>query len=522
MNRESMLQNLHDETHWDIIIIGGGATGLGSAIDAATRGFKTLLVEQEDFAKGTSSRSTKLLHGGVRYLAQGNFKLVLEALRERGILLKNAPHVTTNFSFVIPTYHWWELFYYGIGLKMYDVMAGRLGLGKTKIISKETTAEWLPAIRKKKLKAGIVYKDGQFDDTRLAINLAQTAAENGATVLNYCKVTRLLKENKKVTGILLTDTINRKDHIVKGTVVINATGVFTDEVLQMDAPGQPSLVHPSQGIHIVLDKNKFPGEDALMIPKTTDGRVLFAVPWHGKVVVGTTDTALKHISLEPSALESEINFVLHNINAYLDVDIKRADILSVFAGLRPLVKMNSINRSALMPRDHTILVSSSGLVSVTGGKWTTYRKMAKDVINKAITSSHLLKKDCVTETVQIHGCKQDIDKSEPLNYYGSDLEGLKELYKENKNWETLLHPSFPYTKACVIWAVRQEMAMTVEDVLARRTRLLFLDAKAAIETVPIVARLMAGEFNTEESWIDSQVNSFIELAKRYLARPTIP
>ena len=516
MNREEMLQALEKNIHWDIIIIGGGATGLGAAVDAATRGYKTLLLEQEDFAKGTSSRSTKLLHGGVRYLAQGNFNLVNDALRERGLLLKNAPHICSNAAFVIPAYNWWEKFYYGIGLKIYDVMAGRLGLGNTKIISKKSIRELLPTIQNKRLRGGIVYKDGQFDDARLAINLAQTAAENGAIVLNYCKVTDLIKENKKIKAVLLTDMLNRKKYTLFSSVIINATGVFADSIIKLDDASEPALVSASQGVHIVLDKKFFPGRDALVIPKTTDGRVLFAVPWHDRVVVGTTDTATENISLEPKALASEINFILNNINAYLNIAVRKADILSMFAGLRPLVKMSSINKTSLMPRDHTILLSESGLLTITGGKWTTYRKMAKDVIDKATASSALVKKECVTHHLKIHGWINEHGQSYPLHYFGADLILLKKLYVENENWQQLLHPSFPYTQACVIWAVRNEMAMTAEDVLARRTRMLFLDAKAAIVSVHTVAKLMAEEMNKDESWINEQTSSFIELAKRYL------
>jgi glycerol-3-phosphate dehydrogenase len=356
MKRGEMLQSLEENIHWDIIIIGGGATGLGTAVDAASRGFKTLLLDQEDFAKGTSSRSTKLLLGGVRYLAQGNFKLVMDALKERGYLLKNAPHVSADCSFIIPVYKWWENWYYGAGLTFYDLLAGKLGLGKTQVLSKKNTTDLLPTVETNKLKGGIVYKDGQFDDSRLAINLAQTAIEQGATVLNYCKVTQLTRHNDKVTGVVLTDTISRKEYRAGSTVIINATGVFVDAVMAMDEPGKSNLVSPSQGIHIVLDKKFFPGEAAMMIPQTTDGRVLFAVPWHDKVVVGTTDTPLEKISSEPTPLKEEIEFILQNINAYLSVEISRTDVLSVFAGLRPLVKMTGVNKTSLMPRDHVILI----------------------------------------------------------------------------------------------------------------------------------------------------------------------
>ena len=516
MKREEMLQRLNEETVYDIIIIGGGATGLGTAVDAASRGYKTLLVEQHDFAKGTSSRSTKLVHGGVRYLAQCNIKLVREALKERGLLLQNAPHVTSNLSFVLPCYSWWQKIYYGIGLLLYDVMAGKLGLGKTIIISRKKTKELLPTIDTQKLSGAIVYKDGQFDDARLAINLMQTAADNGATVLNYCKVVELIKADKKICGVIVKDEITQKQYELKCKVVINATGVFTDAILQMDNATAKNIVSPSQGIHLVIDKKFFPGNQAMMIPKTEDGRVLFAVPWHNMVVVGTTDTPIESHSLEPKPLEAEIQFILHHINKYLDVIIKRTDVKSVYVGLRPLVKKGAANKTALMPRDHTIIVSTSGLVTITGGKWTTYRRMANDVLNKAVAVAQLEKKSSVTEKLKIHGWISETDKNDALYFYGSDAAAIKNICSEDETLKELIHPSLPNIKAEVIWAVRNEMVITVEDVLARRTRILFLDAMAAMESAPIVAKLMAGEMNKDEQWIQQQIESFNALAKQYL------
>ena len=526
-----MLQQLTETTAWDIIIIGGGATGLGTAVDAATRGYKTLLLEQHDFAKGTSSRSTKLVHGGVRYLAQGNINLVREALKERGLLLKNAPHVTSSLSFVLPCYSLWQKIFYGVGLKIYDVMAGNLGLGKTKIINTKKTKEYLPTINIKKLSGAIVYKDGQFDDARLAINLAQTAAQHGATLLNYCKVIKLFKtlpavanpgsglsesSKEKICGVVVKDEMSGEQYKLKCRVVINATGVFTDEVLQMDNETAKNIVSSSQGIHLVLDKKFFPGNAAMMVPKTEDGRVLFAVPWHDKVVVGTTDTPIQNHSPEPKPLEEEIEFLLHHINKYLDVEIKRTDVKSAFAGLRPLVKKGSSIKTALMPRDHIILVSSGGLVTITGGKWTTYRKMASDVLNKAVFAGKLQKKECVTAHLKIHGWQKETDYSDALYYYGSDAVQIRKICNENQSLSELIHPGLPNIKAEIIWAVHNEMAQTVEDVLARRTRILFLDAKTAIAAAPMVAKLMAAELNKTGDWIQQQINDFNAVAKQYL------
>lgn len=518
-----MLQQLKEVAEWDIIIIGGGATGLGSAVDAASRGYKTLLLEQHDFAKGTSSRSTKLVHGGVRYLAQGNIKLVIEALRERGILLKNAPHITNNISFIMPSYNWWQKYYYGIGLKIYYLLAGKLGLGKTEILSKKSTLEYLPTVNPKGINGGVVYHDGQFDDARLAVNLAQTAVEQGAVVINYCKVTGLRKGIKKINGVFAQDALTGKEYELKCRVVINATGIFTDDILRMDDKNRQELVSLSQGVHLVIDKKFFPGERSMLIPKTDDGRVLFAVPWHDKVVLGTTDTPVEEFSLEPIAFEDEIDFILSHINRYLSTEIKREDVKSVFVGLRPLVHMKGQKNTALLSRDHTIVVSASGLVSITGGKWTTYRKMAKDVVNNAAFVAKLPKRECVTDELKIHGYKETTtpnssfnEEEAHLHFYGSDSMKIKQLWKENPLLKEKLVNELPYTKAEVIWAVRNEMAMTVEDILARRIRLLFLDAKAAVAVAPIIAKLMSKEMNKDNEWILQQIREFNKTAGNYI------
>lgn len=516
MNRNEMLKRINTEEEWDIIIIGGGATGLGTAVDAASRGFKTLLLEQHDFAKGTSSRSTKLVHGGVRYLAQGNIKLVRESLKERGLLLKNAPHVCSSLSFVLPCYSLWQKIYYGTGLKLYDLMSGKLSLGPTRVISSKKAKFLLPAINSEKLSGAVIYQDGQFDDARLAINLAQTIADNGGTALNYCKVTGLVKQDTKITGVKLVDEIEHRQFEIKCKVVINAAGIFTDEVLKMDDAASKNIILPSQGIHLVFNKKYFPGTSAMIIPKTADGRVLFALPWQNRVIAGTTDTPVKTISSEPLPLQDEIEFILEHMNRYLVVNLERSAVLSAFAGLRPLVIKNKIQKPSLMSRSHTIIVSKSGLVTITGGKWTTYRKMGEDAVNNAIFSGKLEKKASVTGTLKIHGWKKDAGTNDPLHIYGSDAALIKGFCKENEEWNQLIHPAFPNIKAEVIWAVRNEMAMTVEDMLARRMRILFLDAQAAIDCAPVVARLMADEMNKEDNWLQEQINSFTELAKQYL------
>jgi glycerol-3-phosphate dehydrogenase len=490
MNRQHMIQQLESQPEWDVCIIGGGATGLGTALDAAARGLKTILFEQHDFAKGTSSRSTKLVHGGVRYLQQGNIKLVLEALKERGLLMKNAPHLVHNQKFIIPNYQWWEKPFYGIGLKVYDKMAGKLGLGPSELLSKEETLRYLPTLDPEDLKGGVIYHDGQFDDARLAINIAQTAAQHGAVVLNYFPVAGLLKMNNKVCGVWVKDSITGKEYQVKSKVVINATGVFTDAIMKMDDAKHESIISPSQGIHLVVDKSFLPGDTAIMIPRTDDGRVLFAVPWHNKIVLGTTDTPVENISAEPIPLQEEIEFILKHIGRYLTKDPQLSDVKSMFAGLRPLVK-GKTKKTAALSRDHLINIGDSGLITITGGKWTTYRKMAEDVINIAIDKNDLPEKPCVTQELKLHGHDSP---AAPVETTSLSNENLKSAIKKS---------------------VAEEMCMTVEDFLSRRTRQLLLDAPAAMDIAPFVAKMMAEEMGKDDNWIKEQINIFNEVAKHY-------
>lgn len=515
-NRETFLDQLEHHKEWDVIIIGGGATGLGVAVDSATRGYRTLLLEQSDFAKGTSSRSTKLVHGGVRYLAQGDIALVYEALHERGLLLKNAPHLVKDQEFIIPIYSWFSKYKYLIGLKFYDLLAGKSGFGKSSFLKKTKVLEAIPGLKEKGLIGGVRYSDGQFDDARLALNLAQTAAENDGVILNYMKVTSLTKTGEKVSGVTAEDVENGKQYNLKAKTIVNATGVFVDEILKMDMPSGHPLVRPSQGAHIVLDPSFLRGNVALMIPKTTDGRVLFAVPWHGKVLVGTTDTPLNAHSLEPVALDDEVDFILATAGQYLTRTPTKHDVLSVFAGLRPLAAPGKdTNSTKEISRSHKLIVAKSGLITITGGKWTTYRKMAMDVLDKAIEIAQLPEKKCITQNVHIHGF-QNSQAADHLAIYGADADGIRKLMKENIALTMPLHPSYPFTKAEVVWMVRNEMARTIEDVLARRMRVLFLDAVGAITLAPAVAEIMASELGNNEKWIDEQLYEFNKLAKAYL------
>ena len=525
MKRNEFIKQLSDKPDkvWDVIIIGGGATGLGAALESISRGYETLLLEQSDFAKGTSSRSTKLVHGGVRYLAQGDVGLVREALRERGLLQANAPHLVKNERFVIPGYNWWTKPYYTIGLTLYDLLSGSLSFGRSHPISKKETIKSLPTIKQDKLTGGVVYHDGQFDDARLAINLAQTAAELGAVLLNYFRVTGLSKESEKVSGVTAIDTETETTHTFKAKAVVNATGVFVDNILYMDQKEHTPMVRPSQGVHLVLDKSFLPGNDALMIPKTDDGRVLFAVPWHDKIVVGTTDTLLNDHSMEPMALDEEVEFILETAARFLTKTPTKADVKSVFAGLRPLAApQEGSSKTKEISRSHKLIVSKSGLITMTGGKWTTYRKMGEDTIDAAIKIGGLKPEKTGTEHLPIHGSSTKYSWSDPLYFYGSDKTKIEKLALENDEWKEPIIEGQPHIKAQVIWAVRHEMARTVEDFLARRIRMLFLDAKTAIDMAESVAFLMAGELYKDKIWMKTQVDTFIELANRYLLTPYNP
>ncbi len=517
MKREQAISQMEAAGEpWDFLVIGGGGTGLGVGVDAAARGYRTLLVEQADFAKGTSSRSTKLVHGGVRYLKQGNISLVLEALRERGLLCENAPHLVHHLSFIVPIYSWWEGPFYGIGMKIYDRLAGKLGLSPSELLSREETLQRIPTLETEGLQRGVSYYDGQFDDSRLAVNLAQTIFDLGGTAVNYMQVISLLKEGGLVSGAVVRDAESGQEHSLRAKVVVNATGVFSDGVRRMDEPSAKTVLSASQGTHLVLPKSFLPGDSAVMVPNTPDGRVLFAVPWHDHVVVGTTDLAMDDITLEPIATEEEIDFILTNVGKYLSKHPTRSDVLSVYAGLRPLVKVGDAKSTAALSRDHTILISNSGLLTIAGGKWTTYRKMAQDTVDQAQTMAGLDERPCNTEHLQIHGWTRQHISEPNLRVYGADAASIRAIDTADAGRAKKLHPELPYTEGEVIWAVREEMARSVEDVLARRTRSLLLGARASIECAPRVARLVAEELGRDESWERQTVESYLKVAQNYV------
>ncbi len=520
MKRKDLLTFFgQNNVEFDILIIGGGATGLGIAVDAASRGYSVALCEQHDFAKGTSSRSTKLVHGGVRYLQQGNVKLVVEALRERGRMQRNAPHLVRDMRFIIGAYRWYDRLMYTVGLTIYDILAGKLGLGRSLPMTAEAVKTELPGLKRKGLRGGVVYHDGQFDDSRLAITLMQTAHNHGAHCINYFKVESLLKsEDGRICGVEANDVLSGQSYSLKSKVVINAAGVFVDELMKQDNPDTSKKVRPSQGVHLIVDQKFLKGDSAFMIPKTKDGRVLFGVPWHGKVVLGTTDTPLESFSLEPKALDSEVDFILDQAGQYLDMKPTRKDVLSVFAGLRPLAASEDNNNSKTkeISRSHKIYRSDSGLLTITGGKWTTYREMAEEIVDLAIKVGALEPHSCSTQNMKLHGYLEGVDRTNWDYVYGSEVYEIHELIRENKVYSKLLHPEYSFTEAHVIWAARKELAQTVEDVLARRVRALFLDARAAIQMAPKVAELMAQELGKSKEWQDEQIKEFNDLAKDYI------
>jgi glycerol-3-phosphate dehydrogenase len=484
MTRSDMYRRFHSHGGtWDMIVVGGGATGVGVAIDAASRGYDVLLLEQSDFGKGTSSRSTKLVHGGVRYLEQGNVALVMEALKERGLLLRNAPHLVRNLGFVVPNYDWWEAPFYGIGLKLYNLLAGKYGFGTSRILSKEETLERLPTIKTEGLRGGVIYYDGQFDDSRLLINLVATAYDQGATLLNYAPVTALTQDGEGfVNGVRFSDAETGEGFEIQARVVINATGPFTDSVRRLAEPSAQPIIAPSQGIHLVFDRSFLAGDSAIMVPHTSDGRVMFAIPWHGHTLVGTTDTPIAEPALEPIAQEQEIEFIL---------------------------------QTAALSRDHTLRIENSGMITICGGKWTTYRHMAEDCVNQAATLARLPERRCETDHLNIHGYHASPSRFGPLAFYGSDAPAIEALAASDPSLAPPLHPALPYIGAEVVWAARMEMARTVEDVLARRTRALFLNARAAAEIAPLAAALLARELHHGGEWEAGQVSVFKALARNY-------
>ncbi|MFL1780318.1 glycerol-3-phosphate dehydrogenase/oxidase [Candidatus Hepatincolaceae symbiont of Richtersius coronifer] len=515
IKREEIISAVKSNPNFDVIIIGGGAVGLGAGVDASARGYKTLVIEKFDFAKGTSSRSTKLLHGGVRYLAQLNFHLVRDSLKEKERLYNNAPHLTKDCEFIIPCYSLFDLGFYRAGLFVYDVLAGYPKGHSSSFISKQQIIKRYPRIKQKGLIGGIIYHDGIFDDARLALSLADTISVNGSFALNYHEAVTLEKDNGKIIGVKIKNTETAEEYVIKSQCVLNATGIFSDEVRKLDTGEHKITVEKAQGVHIVVNKSCISSEQALLIPKTSDGRVLFTVPWHENVIIGTTDTLVSEATIEPVALEAEIDFIISNINKYLEKPIGKEDIQTVYAGIRPLIKEETTN-TAKISREERTTISDSNLVSVIGGKWTSYRRMSEKVIDFMIGKKLLPDAPSKTKDLKLAGylSRSEVNKiPEHLMVYGSNLAKLetKEGFSEK------IHPLLPYNISQIVYAVESEQARTVDDVLARRTRALFLNSRYAVEAAPKVAEIMAKHLNKDITWQNQQVKEFTEIAKNYLS-----
>jgi len=522
--RADLMRDLAARPARDIVVIGGGATGLGIAVDAAARGLSVALVEAEDFSKGTSSRATKLAHGGVRYLAQGNIGLVREALRERAILMRNAPHLVQPLPFVLPVYgtrgQWFDKWFYGGGLMLYDLLAGKYRQGHTEFLSAAAALKAVTGLRGRDLAGAVRYWDGQFDDARLAVALARTAIAQGAAALNHCAAVGLVHEGDRVRGVLFEDRENGQRHVLQSRCVINATGVWVDAIRRMDRTAGRDMVAPSQGVHIVVDREFLPGEHAILVPKTEDGRVLFAVPWLGKIILGTTDTPCADLPMEPEPQLEEIDFILGEAARYLAKAPSRADVRSLWVGLRPLVRPpdTETGETKTLSREHAVLVERSGLVTVTGGKWTTYRAMAEDVLAQCMARGLLPpRKAGATASLPLIGAPagdcRPLTGPPGLHLYGTEAPLVQRLPGADRD----LAPGL--TEAMVRFAVRHEYARTVEDVLARRSRLLFLDAKLAMSIAQSVAAVLSEELGDRFDAAGSAL-AFKQLAKQYCRIPS--
>jgi glycerol-3-phosphate dehydrogenase len=506
LDRATSIERLKSQQLWDFVIVGAGATGASVALDAASRGFSVVLLDRHDFGKGTSSRSTKLVHGGVRYLAQGNISLVRDALHERSLLRQNAPHTVHEMSFLVPCKSWFEKLWYSLGFLVYDGLAGKSGFERAKRLNAQQCAQYVPTIAPQMARHGVLYSDGQFDDAQLLLDIVQTASEHGAVVCNYVQATGLIKDSQGricgVRAIDAEDTANAKTIELQARCVINATGPFCDELRLLDRPEEKPIIAPSQGVHIVLDESFLPGDAAVIVPKTSDGRVIFMIPWHHHTVIGTTDTPIAKAIDEPKAQDEEIEFLLKTSGQYLSKKPTRSDILSVFVGIRPLVQAKAASKStSKLSRDHTILISQSGLITITGGKWTTARKMAQDCVDRAMEAAGLPHAQCITKGLALHG---------------SDSVSKTQLAAHDTALGLPIIEGYALRVVDVVWAARYQMARTVEDVLARRTRWLFLRARLAVQAAPLVATILARELGRDDAWIDQQLIAFRELARSYL------
>jgi glycerol-3-phosphate dehydrogenase len=542
-----------DDEEYDLLVIGGGATGSGIALDAATRGLKVALVERDDFASGTSSKSTKLVHGGVRYLEKAvweldynQYALVKEALRERKYFLDTAPHLSSWLPIMIPMQKWWQAPYFWAGAKAYDMLAGSEGIEKSYFLTKSRAVEAFPMLKSDDLVGAMVYYDGAHNDSRMNVSLAATAGLYGCTVANHVEVTGLCKDETtgKLNGAWVKDVLQEKDgkttksFRIKAKGVINATGPFSDSIRKMDDQSVQEIVAPSSGVHVVLPGYYSPQQNSmgLIDPSTSDGRVIFFLPWQGNTIAGTTDAPCE-INPNPIAGEDEISWILNEIKAYLspDINVRRGDVLAAWSGIRPLVKDPKAKNTESLVRNHLVTISDSGLLTCAGGKWTTYRQMAEDAVDESIKVFGL-KTSAITDAVRVSGTEM-IDDAAPLDgtcqthqvrlvgahgfsstlfinliqHYGLETEVAKHLAENygDRAWTVAalaspteerfpvrgrrLSPLYPFIDGEVRYAVRHEFAQRAVDVIARRTRLSFLNAQAALEALPKVIDIMGDE-----------------------------
>lgn len=526
MNRDAMLARALDRREpWDLIVVGGGATGVGVALDAVARGHDVLLLERGDFAGETSSASTKLIHGGVRYLRQGNLRLVRESVVERARLLRNAPGYVRTMAFLVPAYRWWEKTYYGAGLTVYDRLAGRRGIGRTRVLGRDDALDRIPTLQVEGLRGGVLYHDAQFEDARLAFAVAREAAARGAVVLNHCELRalRLDETTGRVEGAVAVDRETGKAFELRARVIVSATGAGTDAIRRMADPDARPMIRRSRGSHIVLDGSFLPGRTALMVPETPDGRLIFAIPWEGVTVVGTTDIPVDEGDAHPSrATTEEVDYLLALVSRYLARPPLRGDVRAVFGGIRPLVAEPGADETSKIARDHVVRVEDSGLVVVAGGKWTTYRVMAEDTVDAAERVGGLERRAPATAELPIRAGEDGVGErgtgeGDAGEVGGSSANGgarsggarmglrLADVGDGN---DRALHERLPYTETDVIRAVRHEMARTLDDVLARRTRALYLDARAAEACAPDVVRILARELGRDEAWAERELNRF--------------
>ncbi|KAH8283525.1 hypothetical protein KR018_004947, partial [Drosophila ironensis] len=543
--RPQQIKSLMGDQDFDVLIIGGGATGAGCALDSVTRGLKTALVEQDDFASGTSSRSTKLIHGGVRYLQKAilgldfeQYRMVKEALQERATMLESAPHLTHALPIMLPVYTWWQVPYYWVGIKCYDLVAGDRNVKSSYYLSKKDALELFPMLKKDKLCGAIVYYDGQQDDARMCLAVALTAARYGATVCNHVEVKELLKKDdgsgkQVLCGAKVKDHISGKEFTVKAKCIINAAGPFTDNIRKMDDPITKNICSPSSGVHIVLPGYYSPDQMGLLDPSTSDGRVIFFLPWKGHTIAGTTDVPCK-VNRTPIPTGKEIQFILNEVRKYLDMEVRSGDVLSAWSGIRPLVSDPNKHDTQSLARNHIVHVSPSNLVTIAGGKWTTYRVMAEHTIDAAIKACDLTPKHrhTMTTSLKIEGaqgwtptmyirlvqdCGLECEVAQHLaKSYGDRAFAVSKMASlTGKRWPIIgnrIHPEFPYIDAEIRYGVR-EYACTAVDMIARRLRLAFLNVQAAQEALPLIVDIMGEELN----WSKDKKERQIKAATDFLA-----